>query len=508
MPSTVAVIDAGSNAIRLQIASIDQPGTYRIIEQDRKPARLGHGVFETGALDPESREQAFDALKKFKSMADKHGATTIRAVATSAMREAKDGPSFIKEVAELGLKLEILSEQDEARLISLGILSGLTFDPPLGLFMDIGGGSVELAVGNRTSSYAAYSLPLGAVRLTEHYLKHDPPIERELAAMNRIARQKLAPAVRRLSREKFTMAFGSGGTMTSLSDMDARMTGEARRDSLYVLRRARLKSLYDLLRSQHLKERAALIAGDPRRADILVAGSAVLLAMMTELELDYIFVSARGLRDGLMVDLLRKEYSAYTGMWTEAADRSESIEEFGEKYNYDKSHSQQVSRLALNLFEQLREFHGLPDRYANVLHAAAMLHDIGLFIAYEKHHKHSYYLIKSSGPSSFDALELDLIANIARYHRKAHPSPKHLPFSQLSAVQQDVVRKLSAILRVADGLDYGRQAKVQKIECRRNNGKILSIRLEGKGDLGDEIRSAADKVSLMNEVYAMETVFE
>jgi len=508
MPSTFAVIDAGSNAIRLQIASVDQPGVYRITEQDRRPARLGHGVFETGALDPESREQAFEGLKKFKSIADKHGATAIRAVATSAMREAKDGPAFIKEVSGLGLNLEILSEEDEARLISLGILSGLKFDPPLGLFMDIGGGSAELAVGSRTNTFAAFSLPLGAVRLTEHYLKHDPPIERELLAMNRFVKQKLAPAVRRVSREKFTMAFGSGGTMTSLADMDARMTGEPRQESLYVLRRARLKSLYDLLRSQHLKERAALIAGDPRRADILVAGSAVLLAMMTELELDYVFVSVRGLRDGLMVDLLRKEYTAYSGAWSEAVDRSESVEEFGEKYNYDKTHSAQVSRMALSLFEQLKELHGLPDRYVSVLHAAAMLHDIGLFIAYEKHHKHSYYLIKSSGPSSFDALELDLIANIARYHRKAHPSPKHLPFSQLTPVQQDVVRKLSAILRVADGLDYGRQSKVQKIECRRSNGKTLSIRLEGKGDLGDEIRSAADKVSLMNEVYALETVFE
>jgi exopolyphosphatase/guanosine-5'-triphosphate,3'-diphosphate pyrophosphatase len=136
-----------------------------------------------------------------------------------------------------------------------------------------------------------------------------------------------------------------------------------------------------------------------------------------------------------------------------------------------------------------------------------MLHDIGLFIAYEKHHKHSYYLIKSSGPTSFDAAELDLIANIARYHRKAHPSPKHLPFNQLSTLQQDVVRKLSAILRVADGLDFGRQGKVEKIECRQNS-KRLSIRLEGKGDLRDEIRAAEDKAELMNEVYSLETIFE
>jgi exopolyphosphatase/guanosine-5'-triphosphate,3'-diphosphate pyrophosphatase len=321
-------------------------------------------------------------------------------------------------------------------------------------------------------------------------------------------KQKLAPAVRRVSHEKFTMAFGSGGTMTTLADMDARMTGESRQESLYVLRRARLQSLYDLMRTQDLKERTTLIAADPKRADILIAGSSVLLAMMYALELDYVFVSSRGLRDGLMVDLLRKEFSAYTGGWTEAVNRSESIEEFGEKYNYDKAHCQQVSKLAISLFEQLRDLHGLPERYAKVLHAAAMLHDIGLFIAYPKHHKHSYYLIKSSGPSSFDAAELDLIANIARYHRKAHPSPKHLPFSQLSALQQDVVRKLSAILRVADGLDFGRQAKVERLEIRRRNTKALSIKLEGRGDLSDEKRSALDKAELLNEVYALETVFE
>ncbi|HZI50407.1 MAG TPA: Ppx/GppA phosphatase family protein [Terriglobia bacterium] len=508
MPTTFAVIDAGSNAMRLQIASVDQPGTYRIIEQDRRPVRLGHGVFETGALDPQSRAEALDALKRFKSIADKHDAKVIRAVATSAMREAKDGLAFTRDAAALGLTLEILSEEAEARLISLGILSGLKFDPPLGLFMDIGGGSAELVVGNRSSSFVMFSLPLGAVRMTEHYLKHDPPSEKELTAMNRAVKQKLAPAVRRLNQEKFTMAFGSGGTMTSLAGIDARMTGEPHLESLYVLRRARLKSLYDLMRTQHLKDRAALITDDQRRADILVAGSAVLLAMMSALKLDYVFVSSRGLRDGLMVDLLRKEHNAYTGGWMETVSRSESVEEFGEKYNYDKSHCQQVAKLAVSLFEQLREVHGLPDRYIKVLHASAMLHDIGLFIAYEKHHKHSYYLIKSSGPTSFDGVELDLIANIARYHRKAHPSPKHLPFSQLSPLQQDVVRKLSAILRVADGLDFGRQGKIEGLECRRSNGRVLSIRLDGKGDLRDEIRSATHKAELMNEVYSMETRFE
>jgi exopolyphosphatase/guanosine-5'-triphosphate,3'-diphosphate pyrophosphatase len=304
------------------------------------------------------------------------------------------------------------------------------------------------------------------------------------------------------------MVFGSGGTVTSLADLDARMTGEVHQESLYVLRRARLQGLFDLLKTQHLREREASIVGDSTRADILVAGAAVLLAMMNELDLDYVFVSRRGLRDGLMVELLRMKFPAFAGAWSEEAGRSESLEEVGAKYNYDKTHSQQVSRLAQALFEELKDVHKLPDKYSGILHAAAMLHDIGLFIAYQKHHKHSYYLIKSSGPSSIDSIDLDLVANIARYHRKAHPTPKHLPFSQLSPVQQDVVRKLSAILRIADALDYGRQCKVTGVHCRRRQGKTLSIRLEGQGDLKDEIRSASEKASLMNEVYGLETIVE
>src|SRR5215831_4520004 len=197
MPTAFAVIDAGSNAIRVQIAAVEQAGTYRVVEQDRRPVRLGHGVFETGALDPASRTAALDVFKRFKSLADRHGPTIIRAVATSAMREAKDGLAFLDEVSTLGFNLEILSEEDEARLISLGILSGLKFDPPLGLFMDIGGGSVELAVGNHAKTFALFSIPLGAVRLTERFLKHDPPTERELALMARFAKQKLRTATQR-----------------------------------------------------------------------------------------------------------------------------------------------------------------------------------------------------------------------------------------------------------------------------------------------------------------------
>ena len=509
MPNAFAVVDIGSNAMRLQVVTVDQPGIYRIVEQERRPVRLGHKVFETGALDPQSRKEALEVLKKFKATADRYKAIAIRGAATSAMREASDGPSFAKEAAEIGIDLQILPEADESRLISVGILSGLKFDPPLGLFMEIGGGSAELSVANRLNTFASFTMPLGAVRLTELFLKHDPPTTRELTALDQFAKQKLAPAVRRLEREKFTMAFGSGGTITSLADIDARLTGDAPQDSLYVLRRARLKGIFDLLRKESLQERRITAGADPGRADILVAGAGVLLSMMTAMELDYLFVSRRGLRDGLMIDLLNQQHPSFTGSWKEEQARAESLEEVGEKYSYDKIHCQHVARLANELFQQLEALHGLPERYARILHAAAMLHDIGLFIAYSKHHKHSYYLIKSSGPSSFDPLELDLVANVARYHRKAHPSPKHLPFSQLSAAQQEVVRKLAAILRIADALDYGHQSRVQSVECQITNPKkAVSIRLKGARSLEEEVQSAKEKLALMNEVFGVEVHFK
>jgi exopolyphosphatase/guanosine-5'-triphosphate,3'-diphosphate pyrophosphatase len=508
MPTHYAVIDTGSNAIRFQLAAVEQPGSYRIVGQERRPVRLGHQVFETGMLDAQSRSEGLETLRKFKAMADRRGAVALRAVATSAMREAKDAGSFLQDAAGLGVPLEILPEEEEARLISLGILSGLKFDLPLGLFMDIGGGSVEVAVGNRTSTFCMFSLPLGAVRLTERFVEHDPPADREVSTLQRFVHQKLAPAVRRISHEKFTMAFGSGGTLTSLADTDARLTGEAHDETLYALRRSRLKSLFDLLRSQPLKERAALILDEPKRAEILVAGAAVLLTMMNEFDLDYVFVSRRGLRDGLMVDLLSEQFPQYTGAWTEEATRVESLEEIGEKYNYDKTHCKQVSRLALDLFNQLADLHGLPEKFSGLLNAAAILHDIGLFIGYPKHHKHSYYLIKSAAPAAFDQTELDIIANVARYHRKSHPSPKHLPFSQLSPFQQDVVRKLSALLRVADGLDYGHQSKVGSVKCKLNASKVMSIKAAGNADISQETGMAMEKSELMNEVFGVETVIE
>jgi exopolyphosphatase/guanosine-5'-triphosphate,3'-diphosphate pyrophosphatase len=508
MAEYFAVLDVGSNALRFQLASVEQPGTYRILEQERQAIRLGRKVFQTGTLDGESVRAALSALEDFQKSAQRYPVTAFKAVATSALREASDAPSFVAKAKEGGAPLEVISEEEEARLISLGIMSGLRFDLPLGLFIDIGGGSVEAAVANRTNTFCLFSLPLGAVRLTEKFIKSDPPSGKELKDLRRFAEERLRPAARRIEREKFTMAFGSGGTITALADTDARLTGEPRVGSLYALRRSRLKKLLDLLKDQPLSRRSALIAGDPRRADIIVAGGAVLLALMNHIGLDYLFVSNRGLRDGLMVDLLRSHYPESENLWSEEGGRPESLEQVGEKYHYDSAHAYQVSHLALNLFYQLQGLHGLPERYAGVLHAAAILHDIGLFIAYPKHHKHSYYLIKSSGPNAFNKPELDLIAGIARYHRKAHPSPKHLPFGQLSPDGQDIVRKLSALLRVADGLDCSHESRVKEIACSLPRARTVSLKISGALELKADIERAKEKAELMEEVFNVATVIQ
>lgn len=502
---TFAVIDTGSNAMRLQVAAVDQPGSYRVIEQERKPVRLGHRVFETGKLDKVSRTEALDTLRRFKAAADRLKCTAVRAVATSAMREASDAASFIHQASEVDVTLEILPEEEEARLISLGIMSGVKFDLPMGLFMDIGGGSVEVGIGNRAKMISMFSLPLGVVRLTERYLAKDPPNEKEIAALRKRAKRLISPVARKVVREKFSMAFGSGGTITALADADARFTGDSHLESFYVLRKARLKGLFNLLISQPSKHTDAII-GDSKRADLLVAGATVLLTLMSKFELDYIFVSRKGLRDGLMVDLLTRSYPKYTGTWTQEETQTESLEDIGAKYNFNKAHCTQVARLAQTLFDQLRDLHKLPGKFADLLHAAAMLHDIGLFVGYPKHHKHTYYLIKSSGADLFEPNELDMIANIARYHRKAAPSSSHLPYSRLSPFQQDVVLKLSAILRFADALDYDHQSKIKDISCKLRSSKKLAVHLTGKGDLTKDIDYALEKSDLMHEVYDIDVV--
>lgn len=312
---TFAVIDAGSNAIRLQIARIADHGSYRIVEQQRHPVRLGHGVFETGVLDTRTRESALRVLKRFKSRTDRLRVTAMRAVATSAMREAKDAAAFVAAAAEIGVTLEVLSEEDEARLTTIGILSGLPFDPPGALFVDIGGGSLELAAGNRTGTTAAVSLPLGAVRLTERFIRRDPPSADQCAAMTEFIRSKLVASASVLRQESFTLAFGSGGTFTSLAYVDARLNGAMPLTLPYTLQRSRIEELYSRFCSQPLRERAALLDGNRRRAGILVAGAAVLVEVLNTLEVDSVSASGRGLRDGLMVSLLRERVPSYSGEW-------------------------------------------------------------------------------------------------------------------------------------------------------------------------------------------------
>jgi exopolyphosphatase/guanosine-5'-triphosphate,3'-diphosphate pyrophosphatase len=507
MADHFAVIDVGSNAIRWQIAAVEHPKHYRIVEQERQPVRLGRQVFQTGKLNGTAAEAALRVLKDFRSAADRYRVKAIRAAGTSALREATDRRRLITRAKAAGVPLEVLSEQDEARLISLGIMSGLRFRLPLGLFLDIGGGSVELAVADPATTFCLFSVPLGAVRLSERFIQTDPPGFKEIKGLRQYIREQLKPLARRIQKEKFTMAFGSGGTVTALAETDTRFGREPKESSLIVLRRQRLATMLELLMARTTAERAEMISGDPKRADIIVAGGIVLNEVMSAIDLDYIFVSRRGLRDGLMVDLLQRSYPK-SGPWHPDADRAESLEQVCQKYSYDPKHSRQVSQLAVNLFYQLQALHKLPEKYAGILHAAAMLHDIGLFIGDSKHHKHSYYLIKSSGMKSFNKLDLELVANIARYHRKAHPSQKHLGFSQLSPVDQDVVRKLSAIVRIADALDFRREGRVESVSCTVNKSRTLMISVASPENLKDELQWAAKKGRLVQEVFNVQLVLQ
>src|SRR6266498_1333210 len=256
MADHFAVMDVGSNAIRWQVAAVDHPKHYRILDQVREPVRLGLDVFRTGKLNPRTVDAALEVFTDFKAAADRHRVKAIRAVGTAALREASDSRSLVRRAKAVGVPLEVLSEEDEARLISLGIMSGLQFHLPLGLFLDIGGGSLELSVADATNNYCLFSLPLGAVRLTESFLASDPPRHKELKTLGGVVEKELKGVVRRIQKEKFTMVFGSAGTITTLADTDTRLTGETKVGSLTVLRRPRLKALMDVLKTEPVSRRA------------------------------------------------------------------------------------------------------------------------------------------------------------------------------------------------------------------------------------------------------------
>ncbi len=499
-------IDVGTNSIHLIVVECDSIyDTSRIVYKAREMVRLGsNDALERGRLAPKAMARGVDAITRFVALARERGAERIRAVATSAVREAENGHEFRVQVeAQTGVPLEILDAAEEARLIHLGVASGFPIYDRIACIIDIGGGSTELIVADGERAFMLDSVKLGSLRLYDAFLRDAPDPARAARGLNLYVRDALAPLVGRIAQFNVDFAIGTSGTIMGLAALDAADRGIVlRRVHGYTIERARLENLQRRMLALSEAERRKMPGMNPRRADIIVAGNAVLIAALNGLQMSEIVVCERALRDGIIVDLIARDRALSQRLGDKHAARMNAVEALGHKYGHLAGHERHVARLALRLFERLADIHGLAPGDRDLLYAAALVHGVGRFVAESGRHKHSAYIIRSSALDGWRDDERMLIASIARYYRKAMPKAAHLDFTALEPPARQRLEKLAALLRIADGLDSRHLGLVNDVTVRREPGRIV-IGAQAETDVASELGAAMLHGDLFERVFGV-----
>ncbi len=504
-------IDVGTNSIHLIVVECDSIyDTSRVVYKAREMVRLGsNDALERGRLSSKAMARGVEAITRFVELARTHGAQSIRAVATSAVREAANGIEFRAQVeAQTGIALEILEASEEARLIHLGVASGFPIYDRTACIIDIGGGSTEFIVADGERPYLLDSVKLGSLRLYDAFLRDALDAPRAARGLNLYVRDALAGLLDRIRPYRVDFCIGTSGTIMGLAALDAADRGIVlRRVHGYTLERGRLEALQRRMLNLSETDRRKMPGMNPRRADIIVAGNAVLIAALTQLDMSEIVVCERALRDGIIVDSIARDRALAQALGDKHGARLDVLEALGHKYGHLAGHERHVARLALRLFERLADVHGLMPADKDLLYGAALLHGVGRFVAESGRHKHSAYLIGASPLPGWRDEERNLIALVARYHRKAMPKLTHPEFAALDLPTRERVAKLAALLRVADGLDSRHLGLVNDISVRRETGRIV-VTAQADTDISVELAGAMLKADLFERIFTLRIALE
>jgi len=500
----VAVIDVGTSAIRLEIAEVDPATGYRVLDEEREIVRLGRGLSRKGRLAEEPMESALEAIGRMKSIAEGFGVCRIRAVATSAVREAANRLLFCREAARRhGVKIEVLPGEEEAGAAFASAACHFDLSAP-SVVIDVGGGSLEIAFGSSGIARSLVSLPLGAVTLTDEHSRSDPLRCEDRKAMEEAIAERLE---RCLPKAPFApeTAFASGGTVNTLARM-ALVDGQAGAPSVHghVLSRASIERILERLVAAPLEERRRMPGLNPARADIIVAGALILAGVSRRLSCSEIIVNERGIRGGIITSMIA-EIRGPTLL--AAADRLASVRALARKCGSPETHCEHVARLSTRLLDDLAHRLDLPRGSRRILHAAALLHEVGRFIGYAKHHKHAYHLILHGDLKGFSAREVELIANVARYHRGSAPKKSHANYDRLGRSDRKLVKVLGAILRFADALDRAHAQSIEAVRCSKR-GRTLQLIVEAGSPPLAEIAEAERSVDILEEAIGFQVDLE
>jgi exopolyphosphatase / guanosine-5'-triphosphate,3'-diphosphate pyrophosphatase len=488
----IAAIDIGTNSIHMIVVRVRPDLSFEVIDREKEMVRLGAGGLDGRSLTESAMTAALQTLAKFRRLGDAHKVDEIVAAATSAIREADNGGDFIAEVARrTGIQIKVISGNEEARLIHLAAVYGVHMGGSPAVVVDIGGGSTEITLGTASHLSHARSFKLGVIRLTERFVRTDPLSPRDERRLVKHINKDIGGYLDTISDKHFDRVIGTSGTVLSLGALALSEDGIVRDEALRN-RRVSAKAIHRLrkrLSGSDLEARLHMDGLDPRRADIAVAGSVLLDSVLRRLGAEDITLCDLALREGLVLDYIHRNTATIRKIERYPDVRRRSIVELGERCGYAAAHARHVSQLALSVFDQTRAVHKLADREREWLEYGALLHDAGVHISYERHHRHSYYLIKNGELRGFDPQEIEIIALLARYHRQATPKKAHEGYGELKGSLRKTVRTLAAMLRLAEGLDRSHAQIVSALDVVPRGDAYL-IRLRAAGDAELELWAA------------------
>jgi len=502
----VSFIDIGTNSVRLLVVRLNPNHSYSILSRQKQQVRLGEGEFEEEEILPEAIERLVIVCKQLTELARTFHTDEFVAVATSAMREASNQQEILHLLRqEARLDVRVISGQEEARLIYLGVSRGFHLGNRLAFFIDIGGGSTEIAVGGEQNYQYLESFRLGAIRLSNLYLNAHSTGQishHQYRKIQQPIKDAIIHSIRKIRDQKPDIAIGSSGTIINLYEIAQKILHVEENSGEAVLSSKDLRKVIDLLCSVPLEQRRKIPGINPGRADIIIPGAAILDTFMKELALDAVTVTDRGLQDGLLVDYCsRMDVFPLLG---DLSPRQRSVLQLGRSCGINEVHARTVTSLVLSLFDSARQLklHSFGDRERELLEYATFLHDIGSFISYTNHHAHSYYIIKNSELLGFDQKEISFMANIARFHRKKTPRKKDPEIFGFDAHERDTLGVLTTFIRLGESLDRSHTALVQDVRFSRVEKNSVILDVVTRGDCQLEIWGVESEKKAFEKIFS------
>jgi exopolyphosphatase/guanosine-5'-triphosphate,3'-diphosphate pyrophosphatase len=503
----VAAMDLGTNSFHLLVADVHPDGHIDPVVREKEMLRLGDVVSQYGSIPATAADQAVATVRRFRLLAEAAGADEIQARATSAIRRADNGGELVDRIEEeTGVVVGVISGLEEARLIFGAVRAAVVLDPSPALCFDLGGGSLEVMVGDATGLMWATSVPLGVARLSAELVHSDPISKRDRRALRARIDDVLTPVAQHVGPFEPKLAVGSSGTLENLAAMVVARRDEEPPPSLNQLSigRDEFMAMHKHLLETKAAERLRMVGLDTRRVDLVIAGSMFLACAMDLFDLDGLTISEWALREGIVLDAVG-HHNAADWSGDPRAIRRESVLSLGRRCNWPEAHSRQVATLALQLFDQTERLHHLGTADRELLEFSSLLHDIGEHVSSTGHTRHSAYLVRNGQLRGFDPQEIEMLAALVRWHRGGDPRVSdEFPLLDGRAIER--VRLMAGLMRVADGLDRGRNQVVYGVDVMVTPSLLL-LRLRAIDDVELEVWGARRKRALLEKMLRREVEF-